>query len=96
MTPDSRDSVVIIRLRGVEDAGATFLDVVDRYAIALRDVGSRLVLVVNSGRLLRQLRISGALAAVGEENVYRGSEWVGRAVRRAHRDALAWVADRSG
>lgn len=96
VTPDSRDSVVIIRLRGVEDAGATFLDVVDRYAIALRDVGSRLVLVVNSDRLLRQLRISGALAAVGEENVYRGNEWVGRAVRRAHRDALTWVADRSG
>ena len=96
VTPDSRDSVVIIRLRGVEDAGATFLDVVDRYAVALRDVGSRLVLVVNNDRLLRQLRISGALATVGEENVYRGNEWVGRVVRRAHRDALRWVADRSG
>ncbi|WP_220187616.1 SulP family inorganic anion transporter, partial [Pseudonocardia pini] len=89
VTPQSRDAVVILRLRGVEDAGGTFLDVVDRYAAALRGAGCRLVLVADSPVLLRQLRVTGVLAAVGEENVYRGDEWVGRAVRRAHRDALA-------
>jgi hypothetical protein len=40
--------------------------------------------------------VTGVLAAVGEENVYRGDEWVGRAVPRAHRDALARVAERRG
>lgn len=96
VTPDSRGSVVILRLRGVDDVGATFTDVVDRYAMALRAAGSRLVLVVNSSRLFGQLRVTGVLDVVGEENVYRGDEWVGRALRRAHRDARAWVDGRSG
>ncbi|CAA9249113.1 MAG: Sulfate permease [uncultured Actinomycetospora sp.] len=95
VTPNSRGSVVILRLRGVDDVGATFTDVVDRYATALRAAGSRLVLVVNSSRLFGQLRVTGVLEVLGEENIYRGNEWVGRALRRVHRDARAWVTERS-
>ncbi|GEL21080.1 sodium-independent anion transporter [Pseudonocardia sulfidoxydans NBRC 16205] len=96
VTPESRGSVVILRLRGVEDAGATFTDVLDRYAAALRAAGSRLVIVLDSPRLLRQLRVTGVLDVLGEENVYRGNEWVGHALRRAHRDAHAWVTEQGG
>ncbi len=96
VTAGSRGSVVILRLRGFEDAGATFTDVVDRYAALLRAAGSRLVIVMDSARLLRQLRVTGVLDVLGEENVYRGNEWVGQALRRAHRDADAWIAGQGG
>lgn len=96
VTPDSGGSVVILRLRGVEDAGATIVDVLNRYAGELHDVGSRLVLVADSPRLLRQLRVGGVPAELGEENIYRANQWVGRTLRRAHRDAVAWVDGQAG
>jgi sulfate permease, SulP family len=52
---------------------------------------SRVVLVVDSTRLATELQVTGLLRDLGEENLYRGDQWVGRAVRRAHRDAAAWV-----
>lgn len=87
VTPNSGGSVVTLRLRGVEDAGATIVEVLNRYAGELHDVGSRLVLVANSPRLLQQLHVGRVLAAFGEQNIYRANQWVGRTLRRAHRQA---------
>jgi sulfate permease, SulP family len=42
-------------------------------------------------RLLRRLRVTGVLKVLGEENVYRGNERVGQALRRARRDAHARI-----
>ena len=55
----SRHSVVILRLRGRSDLGSTALDVLHRYAAALAEVDSRLVLVSTNERIDRQLTISG-------------------------------------
>ena len=93
--PESTNSVVILRMRGAEEVGATLNDVLQRYAIALAAVGSKLVLVTDNDRIHRQLEVTGALATLGEENLYRGNEWVGDTVRRAHREALGWVEQRS-
>ena len=41
---------------------------------------------------MTELQVTGLLQDLGEENLYRGDQWVGRAVRRAHRDAAAWVS----
>lgn len=94
-TSSSTNSVVILRIRGADDAGATFVEVLRRYATALRAVGSKLVLVTDNERIPHQLRLTGAIEAIGEENIYVGTEWVGETVRRAHRDAREWVR-RSG
>ena len=40
----------------------------------------------------RQLEVAGIIDVIGPENVYRGDERVGAAVRRAYDDAIAWVA----
>ena len=56
VTPESVHSVVILRLRGAEEFGATLLDVLVRYARALHAVGSKLVLVTDNPRIERQLR----------------------------------------
>ena len=51
----SRNSVVILRLRGRSDLGTTFLAVLHRYAEALAAVGSKLVLVSVDDPIREQL-----------------------------------------
>jgi sulfate permease, SulP family len=92
VTDASRSSVVIIRLRGRSDLGTTFMDVLLRYAQSLVAVGSKLVVVSTSERIDEQLGVAGVIGVIGAENVYSGDERVGAAVRRAHDDAVAWVA----
>lgn len=92
---DSRGSVVILRLRGKGDVGSTLIDVIKRYAGSLQAAGSRFLLVTDSDVIPEQLARTGALGVIGEENVYRGTEWVGETLRRAYDDAQEWMdADR--
>ena len=86
----SRHSVVIIRLRGTDQIGLAHIDVLRRYARQLADADSALKLVISETRVLRQIQDAG-LADVGERNIYRGDEWVGKALRRAHSDARQWI-----
>ena len=92
VTDASRNSVVILRLRGRSDLGTTFMDVLLRYAQSLVAVGSKLVVVSTNERIDEQLAVAGITDVIGVENVYSGDERVGAAVRRAHDDAVAWVA----
>ena len=91
VTADSRGSVVIVRLRGHDDLGSTFAQVLLRYAESLAAVGSKLVIVSASPLARRQLDVTGTTAAVGESNIYAGDERVGATVRHAYDDAIAWV-----
>ena len=93
-TRTSRGSVVIIRLRGRHDLGTTFMDVLHRYAISLRGVDSKLVLVSTNKEIDEQLGAAGLAESIGPENVYGGDERVGATVMRAYTDAVAWVEAR--
>ncbi|HEU5301339.1 MAG TPA: SulP family inorganic anion transporter [Acidimicrobiia bacterium] len=95
ITEGSRSSVVILRLRGRSDVGATFIDVLARYATSLSAVGSKLVLVSDSDRVHDQLLATGVAETIGGDNIYRSDEWLGRTVERAYRDAVAWVTQRT-
>jgi len=90
-TDRSRDSVVILRLRGRSDLGTTFMDVMHRYAESLIAVDSKLVIVSANERIQEQLAVTGITDLIGENNVYGGDERVGATVKRAHADASAWV-----
>jgi len=95
----SRNSVVILRLRGRTDLGTTFMDVLLRYAQSLAAVDSKLVVVSTNERIDEQLAVTGITSVIGAENVYAGDHRVGAAIRRAYEDATAWVAanrDRDG
>jgi len=89
----SRHTVVILRLRGRSDLGTTFMDVVLRYALALQEVDSKLVIVSDSDRILEQLDVTDITATIGATNVYAGDQRVGATVRRAYEDALRWVSE---
>lgn len=87
----SRNSVVLIRLRGKSDLGTTFMEVLARYARRLERVGSKLVLVSADHRVIEQLTVTGVTAIVGKENIYPADEWLGGTLKRAHADALQWI-----
>ena len=91
LTEDSRNSVVILRLRGRSDLGTTFMDVLYRYAEGLAALGSKLVIVSVDERIQEQLAVTGITDLIGAENLYSGDERVGATVKRAHADAMAWI-----
>lgn len=94
VVPTSKGSVVILRLRGRSDLGTTFMDVLFRYAVALRDNGSRLVIVSANERIQEQLAVTGITDVVGPDGVYPSDERLGVTVTRAYEDAAAWVKAR--
>ena len=93
-TPQSRNSVVILRLRERSDIGSTFIDVLRRYAESLAAVGSKLVVVSLNEQLAEQFRVTGLAELIGAENMYRSTERLGEALEQAYRDALAWIEAR--
>ncbi|GAA1964786.1 SulP family inorganic anion transporter [Microbacterium deminutum] len=88
---ESRGSVVVLRLRGIDEVGLTFVAVLDRYLTELEKRGSTLRLVVSSNRVMTHLQAGGLLDRLGEQGLYEGTEWLGESTRRAHDDGLAWV-----
>ncbi len=90
-TDASRNSVVILRLRGRTDLGTTFMDVLHRYSQALTACGSKLVIVSASERIQEQLRVAGIADLIGPGNIYPGDERVGATLKRAYADALTWI-----
>ena len=91
VTPESQNSVVILRIRGMDEAGSTLLDSLSDYAADLRSVDSKLVIVTDNDRVVRQFRVTGNLDAIGRQNVYRSTKVFGEATRQAHADAHQWV-----
>jgi len=89
--PDSRRSVVVLRLRGHTDLGTTFIDVLARYAADLDSAGSRLVIASADPRVVRQLAVGGVTAIVGQDGVIVADDRVGAAVARAIAEGEAWI-----
>jgi SulP family sulfate permease len=90
----STNSVVILRLRGRTDVGTTFIEVLNRYAGALANVDSKLVIVSANDRIVKQFTVGGLMDLVEPDDIYFGDDRVGAALRRAEAEALAWVQAR--
>ncbi|WP_163615867.1 SulP family inorganic anion transporter [Microbacterium sp. B35-30] len=88
---ESSGAVVIVRLRGTDEIGLSHVEVLRRFAHQLRDADSTLKVVASEERVIAQLAAGGLTADIGEDNVYRGSEWVGEGLRRAYADALTEI-----
>lgn len=78
---DSIGSVVVLRMRGKEELGSTFINTIVRYHDSLEAVGSHLVLTGIGERLLAQLTNTDALARLGPENVFAAAPEVGQSLR---------------
>ncbi|MFC2153314.1 SulP family inorganic anion transporter [Actinomycetota bacterium] len=92
--PETRHSVVILRFRGLADPGATFMQVVERYAQQLAEADSRLLITYVDDKVRSQLEVSGVIDIIGEDSLYESDQWLGATVRRAHADAVTWIDGR--
>jgi SulP family sulfate permease len=96
VTDDSGGSVVILRFRGKPDIGSTLIDILETYSVSLDQVGSKLMIVTDSDRIINQLDRTGAIEQIGNENVYRGGTRLLGTVIQASSDAQDWVTTQLG
>lgn len=89
---DSLGSAVVLRLRGKEDLGSTFITAMLRYHDELVAAGSHLLLSGVGDRVLEQLRSTGAVDALGAENVFPATEGIGESLERARRRAASLLS----
>ena len=82
--PDaSPGSAVVLVLRGHDDLGSTFLQVLGRYRDQLRAAGGHLLLAGVEDRALTQLSSTGMLERIGPDNVFPATPTLGDPMRRA-------------
>jgi len=94
VTPDTRHAVVILVLRDKKDVGSTFLNVVVRYAEALRRQESKLMLAGVGPRVLEQMDRTGIMWTVGRENLFQATEDIGQALMQAVAAADSWIKEK--
>lgn len=92
VTDGSRNAVVILVLRGETELGSTFLEVIARYAEALRQQEGRLMLSGVAPSVEVQLERTGLLQALGRGNVFIADDRVGHALQAALDAAEQWIA----
>ncbi|MBS1907006.1 MAG: SulP family inorganic anion transporter [Actinobacteria bacterium] len=86
-------AVVILRLRGKDELGSTFIRALSHYSTALSAAGGRLMLVGVGPKVHDQLVTTAAMDLLGAENVYPATARVGDALARALNTAGTWVAE---
>ena len=89
--PTTHGSVVVLRLRGIDQIGLSHIEVLRRYANTLRTAGCTLKIVASEPQVLQQLDTLST--DIGPANIYAGTEWIGTALRTAYHDALDEIAD---
>jgi SulP family sulfate permease len=93
---DAENPVVILRLRGRTQFGATLIDVLARYADKLHAAHGRLYLSGIGADVRDQVVHSGQLLLTGPVRVYEATPIVGQATRRAYADAQTWLVNADG
>jgi SulP family sulfate permease len=88
----ARRPTVILVLRDHEDVGSTVLKCIKRYAGKLRAQGGALMLVGVGEQLAGQLERTGAIEALGPENIFREKPQLGVSLN----EALAAARERVG
>jgi SulP family sulfate permease len=87
----TRHAVAILTLRGRLEVGSTFIDVLRRYADALRASEGKLMLSGVGPELLYQLERTGTLALLGRDNVFPAQKHFFASSQMALSEANAWL-----
>lgn len=86
-------AAVAIIVRGEPEIGSTFMNVIRRYAEALRARNGRLMLVGVEPAVRDQLVRTGQLAVIGPENIFMAQPQIGAAVNEAAQAASKWLQE---
>ncbi|MBD1270737.1 SulP family inorganic anion transporter [Aeromicrobium tamlense] len=87
-----RGTVVILRLRGKDDLGSTFIRAVSAYAGELNRAGGTLMVAGVSRAVTRQLEATGVIAIIGRDHVFEAEDRVGSSLAKAREAADRWRA----
>lgn len=93
----SERAAVVLRLRGRQDVGSTFILVLERYAEKLRRYDGKLILAGVSQSVKDQIDRTETTQAIPDEDIFLASEQLGHSMVAASRAARAWIqgVDRS-
>ncbi len=86
-------SVLIIGLRGREDIGSTFIQILERASSKLASRQSRLMLSGVSEHVYLQLTRTGALDKLGRENVFKAQTRLRGSLTEAMAAGQSWLAE---
>jgi SulP family sulfate permease len=87
----ARRAVVVLRLRGYQDVGSTFIGVVERYAQKLQENGGKLLLCGVSEGVRERLERTETTETIPEEDIFMADDIVGSSTRRALAAAQQWL-----
>lgn len=91
LTPETRNAVVIIRLRGHNDLGTTFLTVLASYAKSLQKNECRLLLSGVSRETLGEFEKTGLVKVFKRKNIFKVTDQVGESLQNAYAEAEKWL-----
>ncbi|MBP2414359.1 SulP family sulfate permease [Arthrobacter stackebrandtii] len=87
---ECKGTAIIIRLRGKDELGATFIKALERYSQALAAAGGTLMLAGVGPKVHGQLVATGSLDILGNDRVFPAQEQVGLALQLAVEAAERW------
>ena len=88
-------SVVLLRLRGTEDVGSTFLKVISRYASNISENDGKFILSGVNEHVFHQLEKTGLIDELGAENIYSATSIIGDSTLAAYYDGEQWLAEKN-
>lgn len=93
ITPTTQHTAVILNLRGRDDLGYTFLEVLQRYASDLQQHDCRLLLAEVSEQTRTQLEYTGYILIFGRDNIFDAGGRLHASLLDAYDRAQKWVRD---
>jgi len=91
MAKSAQNAVVIVRLRGSESIGSTFILVLERYAAELRANGGRLMLSGVHEKVMEQILRTETTESVPEDAIFMATDILGKSTKAAVSAAHAWL-----
>jgi sulfate permease, SulP family len=91
----AENPVVILRLRGRSNLGATLVEVLANYANKLQESQGRLYLTGIGEDAYEQIVRTGKLRLTGPVRIYEATAVRGQSTREAHADAETWLVGKS-
>lgn len=85
-------AVVILRMRGKDELGSTFIKAISQYSDTLRAAGGRLLIVGVGRKVDEQLTITGTAERLGSGSIFPATSAVGDALAQALAVAEDWIA----
>jgi SulP family sulfate permease len=89
---ETERAVVILQLRGLDNVGSTFIQVVERYAQRLQSHGGRLYLTGVHPHVLKQLELTETTDTISPDAIYLAEDTLGVSTLDAYQAARNWLA----